>query len=63
MYKQQTKTGYQSKPICRAENVRFKASAHKMPSKPVDWHKVEMNNSNQYTTEVDGVKVKLNDGL
>jgi len=33
-----------------------------MPSIPVDWHKVEMNNWNQYTTEVGSVKVKLNDG-
>jgi hypothetical protein len=31
-------------------------------SRQVDWHKVEMNNWNQYTTEVDSVKVKLNDG-
>src|SRR5215469_9077733 len=64
MYKQQqlqTKGG-QQRPICRAENVRFKAPVHKMPSMPVDWHKVEMHNWNQYTTEVDGIKVKLNDG-
>jgi len=60
-YQQQSKSGV-SKPICRSENVRFKASVHKMPSIPVDWHKVEMNNWNQYTTEVGIVKVKLNDG-
>jgi predicted transcriptional regulator len=53
----QSKPGHP--PICRAENVRFKAPIHKMPSKPVDWHKVEMNNWNQYTTEVDGIR---NDG-
>jgi predicted transcriptional regulator len=61
---QNNKTGQQLTPtkICRAENVRFKAPIHKMPSIPVDWHKVEMHNWNQYTTEVDGIKVKLNDG-
>ena len=59
MYQQQEK---QELTICKAENVRFKAPVLKMPSKLVDWHKVEMNNWNQYTTEVDGVKVKLNDG-
>lgn len=61
---QQTKTGLQTSmsKICRAENVRFKAPVHKMPSKPVEWHKIEMNNWNQYTTEVGSVKVKLNDG-
>lgn len=66
VYQQQhNKAGQQpamSKPICRAENVRFKAPVHKMPSKPVDLHKVEMHNWNQYTTEVGSVKVKLNDG-
>lgn len=50
------------KPICRAENVRFKAPVFNMPSSAVDWHKVEMNNWNQYSTEVDCIKVKLNDG-
>jgi predicted transcriptional regulator len=49
--------------ICRAENIRFKAPVYKMPSTPVDWHKVEMHNWNQYTTEVDSIKIKLNDGL
>jgi predicted transcriptional regulator len=52
----------QSMPICRAENVRFKASVYKMPSKLVDLHRVEMHNWNQYTTEVGSIKVKLNDG-
>jgi hypothetical protein len=56
----QTKAGQQR--ICRAENVRFKAPVHKMPSIPVDWHKVEMHNWDQYTTEVGSVRVKLNDG-
>ena len=50
-----------SRLICRAENIRFKAPVYKMPSSPVDWHRVEMRNWNQYTTEVDCVKVKLND--
>jgi predicted transcriptional regulator len=60
---QHNKAGQQTmSKICRAENVRFKASVHKMPSIPVDWQKVKMNNWNQYTTEVGSVKVKLNDG-
>jgi len=54
--------GTMSKPICRAENVRFKASVYKMPLSPVDWHTVEMHNWNQYTTKVDSIKIKLNDG-
>jgi predicted transcriptional regulator len=60
----QNKVGEQqtTSKICRAENIRFKAPVYKMPSKPVDLHKVEMHNWNQYTTEVDSVKVKLNDG-
>jgi hypothetical protein len=60
MYQQKTKAGQQ--PICRTENVRFKAPTHQMPSILVDWHKVEMHNWNQYTTEVGSIKVKLNDG-
>jgi predicted transcriptional regulator len=52
----------QQPPICRAENVRFKAPVYKMPSIPVDWQKVPMHNWDQYTTEVGSVKVKLNDG-
>lgn len=51
-----------SMPICRAENIRFKAPVYKMPSSPVDWHTVEMYNWNQYTTKVDSVKIKLNNG-
>jgi hypothetical protein len=58
---QHLSTTTMSMPICRAENVRFKGPVYKMPSLPVDWHKVEMHNWNQYTTEVDCVKVKLND--
>lgn len=51
-----------SVPICRAENIRFKAPVYKMPSSPVEWHKVEMHNWNQYTTEIDSIKIKLNNG-
>jgi predicted transcriptional regulator len=51
-----------SKPICRAENIRFKASVYKMPSSSVDCHTVGMRNWTQYTTEVDYIKIKLNDG-
>ena len=51
-----------SKPICRAENIRFKARVYKMPSSPVDWHQVEMRNWTQYTTEVHCIKTKLNNG-
>jgi hypothetical protein len=51
-----------SKPICRAENIRFKAHVYKMPSPPVDWHKVEMHNWTQHTTEVDCIKIRLNAG-
>ena len=29
-------------PICRAENIRFKAEIVKMPSSVVDWHKIEI---------------------
>lgn len=31
-------------PVCRTENIRFKAEIVKMPSSVVDWHKIEMNN-------------------
>jgi hypothetical protein len=30
-----------------------------MPSRSIDWLKVEMNNWSQYATQVDSVKVKL----
>jgi hypothetical protein len=48
--------------ICRAENIRFKAPITSMPSIPVDWHKVEMNNWTQYCSEIDGIKVHINQG-
>jgi hypothetical protein len=66
MYQQQKQQQHnkagQQRPICRAENVRFKAPVYKMPSRPVDWHKAEKQHWNQYTTEVGGVKVILNHG-
>ena len=51
-----------SLPICRAENIRFKAVITQMPTVPVDWKKIEMNNWTQYTSEIDGVKVKITMG-
>ena len=50
-------------PTCRAENVRFIARVHKFPTRRVDWHKVEMNNWNQYNATVDDIKVHLNEGI
>lgn len=54
----------QSEPnhICRAENIIFKAEVIEMPSVPVDWTRVEMNNWVQYQNKVDNVFVKLNMG-
>lgn len=49
-------------PICRAENIRFKAVVLKMPTIPVDWHKIPMRNWAQYTSEVDNIAIKLNLG-
>lgn len=51
-----------SLPICRSENIRFKAVVTQMPTKQVDWKKIEMHNWAIYTSEVDGIKVKLNKG-
>jgi hypothetical protein len=48
--------------ICRAENIRFKAPITSMPSIPIDWHKVEMNNWNQYCNEINGIKLHINHG-
>ncbi|MGI8831142.1 MAG: hypothetical protein ACR2IS_00735 [Nitrososphaeraceae archaeon] len=48
--------------MCRAENIRFKAPITSMPSIPVDWHKVEMNNWNQYCNEINGIKLHINHG-
>jgi len=49
-------------PICRAENIRFKAEIIHMPSIPVDWHKVEMHNWDQYCSTISGIKVHINLG-
>jgi hypothetical protein len=49
------------RPIARVENVRFKAPILQMPSIPVDWNKVDMNNWAQFTSSVDEINVKLND--
>jgi hypothetical protein len=49
-------------PICRAENIRFKAVIEQMPIIPVDWKKIEMHNWTQYTSQIDNVKVRLNTG-
>ncbi|MGB0026736.1 MAG: winged helix-turn-helix domain-containing protein [Nitrososphaeraceae archaeon] len=46
-------------PICRAENIRFKAEIIRMPSIPVDWHKVEMHNWDQYNNTISGIKVHI----
>lgn len=51
-----------SLPLCRAENIRFKAQVYKLPIKPLDWNKVEMNNWSQYNTIVDDIKVHINNG-
>ena len=51
-----------SLPICRAENIQFKADILQMPIIPVDWKKTEMHNWTQYTSQIDSVKVKLNLG-
>ncbi len=61
-YQQHHHSSAISTPICRAENIRFKAPVYKMPPSPVEWHKVEMHNWNHYTMEVDSIKIKLNDG-
>jgi predicted transcriptional regulator len=49
-------------PICRAENIRFKARIYKLPIKPLDWNKIEMNNWSRYNSSVDNIKVHLNYG-
>jgi hypothetical protein len=53
---------YDQLPICRAENVRFKAYVYRLPTKSLDWNKVEMNNWSQYNNIVDDIKVHLNNG-
>lgn len=49
-------------PICRLENVRFKAVITRMPIVAVDWAKIQMHNWVLYSAQIDGVKVRLNAG-
>jgi hypothetical protein len=49
-------------PICRLENIQFKAVITQMPTIPVDWKKIEMHNWIQYSHQIDSVKVRLNMG-
>jgi hypothetical protein len=41
-------------PLCRAENIRFKADIIRMPADLINWHKVGMNNWTQYCSEING---------
>lgn len=49
-------------PICRAENIQFRATIIQMPTIPVDWKKIQMHNWVQYQSELDSLKLKLNLG-
>ncbi|MGB8032804.1 MAG: winged helix-turn-helix domain-containing protein [Nitrososphaeraceae archaeon] len=49
-------------PVCRAENIRFKAEIIKMPSSVVDWRKIEMNNWGKYVSQSEDIKVHINMG-
>jgi hypothetical protein len=49
-------------PICRLENIRFKADVLEMPNVPVDWEKIEMHNWVQYRSVVDDIRVHINLG-
>lgn len=49
-------------PVCRLENIQFKAEVLQMPTIPVDWKRIEMHNWVQYTSKIDSVHVRLNDG-
>jgi DNA-binding MarR family transcriptional regulator len=50
-------------PICRLENIRFKAPICKVPSTGFpDWKKIEMNNWTQYSSQIDSIKIRLNKG-
>lgn len=51
-----------SEPICRAENIIFKAEVLEMSKIPLDWTKIQMHNWVQYNSKVDSVHVKLNMG-
>ncbi len=58
-YKKKTKS---SLPICRAENIRFKAQVIRMRTIPVDWKRIQMHNWVQWYSKIDNVFVKLNAG-
>lgn len=47
-------------PICRLENMQFKAKILRMPTIPVDWKKIEVHNWTQYDSQVDNIRVRLN---
>lgn len=49
-------------PICRLENIQFKARILQMPTIPIDWKKIQMRNWAQYTSQIDNVKVRINMG-
>jgi hypothetical protein len=49
-------------PICRLENIQFKVKIVQMPTIPVDWKRIEMHNWTQYTSNIDSVHVRLNNG-
>jgi hypothetical protein len=52
-----------NEPICRLENIRFKAAIYKMPPpESLDWKKIELNNWSQYNSQIDDVKIRLNKG-
>jgi DNA-binding MarR family transcriptional regulator len=49
-------------PMCRAENLRFKAKVFRLPRIQLDWNRIEMNNWTQYNSIVDDIRVHINDG-
>jgi hypothetical protein len=49
-------------PICRLENIRFKALIVEMPNVPVDWEKIPIHNWVQYRSVVDDIRVHLHMG-
>jgi DNA-binding MarR family transcriptional regulator len=49
-------------PICRLENIRFKAQIIDLPNVPVDWEKIQMHNWVQYRSVVDDIRIHLNMG-
>jgi DNA-binding MarR family transcriptional regulator len=51
-----------STPICRLENIQFKAKILQMPTIPVEWKRIEMHNWTQYISDIDSVHVRLNHG-